>query len=280
MTFLITGITSYIASYVALKLLENGHRVIGISRTPPEIVHSRFQWIEFDLSNGYPKIVWPVDMILHMAAMARLNQSASQYYESNICITHHVESMARRLSPDVIFYTSSMKVYGDIQSSTVCEDTPVINPDLYGISKYFGEKLLEEAGNTLSIRMPNTIAPGSNGWINSIYKKLQTNEPISLINSPYNHTLHPLDIYRFIDTIIQKKLFLTDQYNLCASGLMTSLEVVRHMKHKLGASSAIEWTENKNFHTLSNHKVSQIFTPMTVLETIDLYLQDMGQSGN
>lgn len=275
MTFLITGISSYIAQYIAQNILDNGDSVIGISRTKPSLSHSNFQWIKFDLSKGLPEFKFRIDYIIHMAALARLDKSAVEYFQSNLLLTDYVRQLAQTITPKVLFYTSSIKVYGQIKDKIVDENTPMLNPGLYGMSKSYGEKLLEEACQTISIRMPNTIAQGSYGWIDSIYKKLKNNESIHLKNSLYNHVLHPFDIYQFIHKIIKIKYYKTNQFNICSSDPITSFEVVQLMKKKLKSSSNLHTTDEANFHTLSNKKISGIFKPMSVIDTINLYLKEM-----
>lgn len=275
MRFLITGVSSYIARYIAQNLLDNGDAVIGVSRTDPTINHPHFQWIKADLSRNVPEIETCFDYFIHMAAVARLNRPASEYFEANLLLTDNIRKLALRLKPKAVFFTSSIKVYGQIHYKIVEENSPIYNPDLYGMSKYFCEKLLEEACQTISIRMPGTLAKGSYGWIDNVYQKLIKNEDISLKNSPYNHVIHAVDIYRFILKIIETERFKTDQFNICASGLSTSLEVVRLMKDFLNSDSNISSVEDNGFHVLSNKKISAIFKPMTVLDTIRLYLDEM-----
>ena len=278
MNFLITGISSYIATYTAKTLLNKGHRVIGISRTVPSLLHPDFRWIECDLSKKIINLDTPIDFIVHMAALARLDKTATDYFESNILLTNNIKKMALMIQPKAVFFTSSMKIYGEISCKKVDEQTPIINPDLYGMSKYFGEKLLEQVIPTISIRMPGTIADGSYGWIDNIYKQLRKNNVITLKNSNYNHVIHARDIVFFILKIIELKRFQTNQLNICATGVSTSLEVVQMMKEYLLSSSEIIWSYEDNFHIISNKKISALFQPMSVKETIQLYLDEMNHS--
>lgn len=145
MIFLVTGCSSYIARYVIKKLLANGDKVLGISRTNPNIVHHNFTWFAHDLSKSPYKLdAASADIIIHMAAQSLLNKSATEYLHSNILLTYHVSKMAAELKPKATIYTSSMKVYGDIREKIATEDIDIINPELYGQTKYFGEKILQE----------------------------------------------------------------------------------------------------------------------------------------
>jgi nucleoside-diphosphate-sugar epimerase len=278
MNFLITGCSSYIARYVAEKLLSDGDRIIGISRTDPDIEHENFCWISHDLSKGSCELdTSSVDIIIHMAAQSLLNKSAAEYLSSNILITNHVGNMAKKLQPRAIIYTSSMKIYGEIRTKEATEDIDIINPELYGLTKYFGEKILQEIKPTISLRMPGVVSVGSHGWIDGIYKKLRRNETLSIFNSPYNHVIHALDIYGIIRQICDDEYFKTDSFNVCAGGLSTSLEVVELIKEGLCSESVIDVKEQDSVATyvLSNEKLLNLYKPMDVKDTIGLYIKEM-----
>ena len=278
MIFLITGCSSYIARYVAKKLLSDGDRIFGVSRTDPDIEHENFSWISHDLSKGSCELdTSSVDMIIHMAAQSLLNKSAEEYLNSNILITNHVGNMAKKLQPRAIIYTSSMKVYGDIRAKEATENIDIINPELYGLTKYFGEKILQEVKPTISLRMPGVIGVGSHGWIDGVYKKLRKNESLSIFNSPYNHVIHVLDIYGIIRQICDIEYFKTDSFNVCAGGLSTSLEVVELIKGGLSSESVIDVKEQDSgvTHVLSNKKLLNLYKPMNVKDTIGLYVKEM-----
>jgi nucleoside-diphosphate-sugar epimerase len=212
-----------------------------------------------------------------MAAQSLLNKSAEEYLNSNILITNHVGNMAKKLQPRAIIYTSSMKVYGDIRTKEVTEDIDIINPELYGLTKYFGEKILQETKPTISLRMPGVIGVGSHGWIDGVYKKLKNNETLSIFNSPYNHVIHVLDIYGIVRQICETEYFKTDFFNVCARGLSTSLEVVELIKEGLSSESVIDVKEQDGgvMHVLSNKKLLNLYKPLDVKDTIGLYIKEM-----
>ena len=278
MIFLVTGCSSYIAKYVIKKLLANGDKVLGISRTNPDIVHRNFNWFSHDLSKSPYKLnATSVDIIIHIAAQSLLNKSATEYLQSNILLTYHVSKMASELKPKAVIYTSSMKVYGDIREKIATEDIDIINPELYGQTKYFGEKLLQEAISTISLRMPGVIAVGSHGWINSTYDKLKKNESLVIYNAPYNHVVHAYDIYGIIKQICTIEYYKTDVFNVCASGVTTSLDIVKFMKNEVSSQSPIESEDGKNTitHVISNKKLLRIYNPMDIKDTLSLYIKEM-----
>lgn len=278
MIFLVTGCSSYIAKYFIRKLLSDGDTVFGISRTNPNIVHGNFQWLAHDLSKSPYKLDRaPVDIIIHMAAQSLLNKPAAEYLHANILLTYHVSKMAAAVQPEAVIYASSMKVYGEIREKVATENTDVINPELYGQSKYFGEKLLQETVPTISLRMPGVIAVGSHGWIDSIYTKLKKNEPLIIYNAPYNHVVHAFDIYGIIRQVATTGYYRNDAFNVCARGITTSQDIVESMKNKLSSQSSLEIKEQGNAvaHVISNKKLLNIYHPMDVKDSLALYLREM-----
>lgn len=276
MKILITGSSSYIAKYVIDRFLDEGYEIIGISRTDNGIRHENFKQILFDLSTGIPKIEEKIYAVVHMAAQSLLDKKASEYFYSNLAITENVRKLCETISPEVVFYTSSYKVYGEIQDGVLTEESPIINPCLYGITKYYGEKLLEESVPTISFRLPGVLAKGSHGWIDKVHNSLLRNEQIKIINSRYNHLIHALDIFRAIKTIIESKNYTSTCYNASISDIATSLDVVMYLKNRISSSSEIQVFENRlnGGFIFSNKKIEKIVKPMSLIEALDIYLSE------
>lgn len=278
MTFLVTGCSSYIAKYVIKKLLADGDKVFGISRTNPNITHSNFRWLVYDLSKSPCKLdTASVDIIIHMAAQSLLNKPAAEYLHANILLTYHVSKMAAELKPKAVIFTSSMKVYGEIREKEATENIDIINPELYGQTKYFGEKLLQETVPTISLRMPGVIAVGSHGWIDSVYHKLKKNESLIIYNAPYNHVVHACDIYGIIRQICTVGYYKNDAFNVCANGVTTSLEIMEFIKNAVSSRSPVELKDPRNAitHLISNKKLLTIYNPMDVKDSLKLYVKEM-----
>ncbi|MBI0297267.1 SDR family oxidoreductase [Streptomyces sp. PRKS01-29] len=72
----VTGVSSGIGAAIAARLLDEGWRITGISRTAPAHTHTRLRWIPADLSRpeGLPEVLAPVsgvDAIVHAAGVQR-----------------------------------------------------------------------------------------------------------------------------------------------------------------------------------------------------------------
>ena len=56
MSFLVTGSSSYVGKYIINHLLLRNYKVIGTSRTNPNISNKNFIWIKHNLNHSSFKI--------------------------------------------------------------------------------------------------------------------------------------------------------------------------------------------------------------------------------
>ena len=280
MKLLVTGCSSYIGSYVVKNLLKSGHSVVGISRKDPNIKHDDFIWIEHDLTKESDDLdIKSADIMIHFAAQAWPGKPAMEYVQSNVVLTRNVVNLATRLMPKLIMYSSSINVYGQVKDRELTEKTVILNPCVYGLTKYLGEQLIMESGIPYFImRLPGVIGIGSHGWINNVFHKLSRNDKLTVKDNPYNNLIHVKDIFDLINQYLEKEINSNFIGNICCDGISNSLHVVYRMKDFLKSKSIIKHENNENYFTISNQKLKKIYTPMSVLESIELYLNEMKES--
>ena len=70
MTIAITGVSGFIGSELALYFLKNDVKVIGLCRSKPEISHSDFSFLKYDMNNFSEfEMLSEADVIIHCAFM-------------------------------------------------------------------------------------------------------------------------------------------------------------------------------------------------------------------
>lgn len=157
MLFLVTGVAGFIGSRVALRLLEGGHRVVGVDNLNPYYDvglkqrrlafldgHTRFRFEVLDIADHAALMALPerdeVDRVIHLAAQAGVRYSIEDpfaYASANL--TGHLSVLefcrhARNLS--LLAYASSSSVYGDSTPAPFREDAAVDAPvSLYAATK-------------------------------------------------------------------------------------------------------------------------------------------------
>lgn len=160
-TILITGGAGYIGSHVALKLREQGERVVVLD----------------DLSRGFRRAVLDVplvvaaagnrdpvlgtlrahevDTVMHFAAATIVPESVGEplrYYRNNTCSTRTLLECCLEAGVRHFVFSSTAAVYGIPADGVAAEDssTQPINP--YGTSKLMSEWMLRDVAAASSLR--------------------------------------------------------------------------------------------------------------------------------
>ncbi len=152
-TALITGVTGQDGSYLAELLLDEGYRVVGMTRRTSTDVHERIRHlaerIEFysgDLldQSSITAIVADVQPteIYNLAAQSFVPASFSQPVLTGeftaLGVTRVLEAV-RSVDPSIRFYqASSSEMFGKVQDVPQNEDTPYYPRSPYGVAKLYG----------------------------------------------------------------------------------------------------------------------------------------------
>ena len=170
MKCLVTGAAGFIGSHLCERLLRDGYDVAGIDAFipyyPREIkegnlatarLNPRFLFHEVDLRRDrLEPIVEGVDVIFHLAAMAGLPKSWTQFdlYEScNVAGTQRLVDAASHAGVQRFVCASTSSVYGRYANGDETLPTRPISP--YGVTKLAAEQLCrayaEEKGLPLAV---------------------------------------------------------------------------------------------------------------------------------
>ena len=152
-TALITGITGQDGSYLAELLLEEGYRVVGMTRRTSTDVHERIQHIFDDIEfvsgdlldqTSMTTIVETVrpDEVYNLAAQSFVPASWSQPVLTGeftaLGVTRVLEAI-RATNPKIRFYqASSSEMFGKVQAVPQNESTPFYPRSPYGVAKVYG----------------------------------------------------------------------------------------------------------------------------------------------
>jgi GDPmannose 4,6-dehydratase len=151
-TALITGITGQDGSYLAEHLLDEGYRVVGMTRRASTVTHERIEHLIDDLElvqgdlldqNSLAEALRSVrpDEVYNLAAQSFVPTSWNQPVLTGeftaLGVTRLLEAI-RQVEPGIRFYqASSSEMFGKVRESPQSETTPFYPRSPYGVAKVY-----------------------------------------------------------------------------------------------------------------------------------------------
>ncbi|MHC5060113.1 MAG: NAD-dependent epimerase/dehydratase family protein [Planctomycetota bacterium] len=287
MNILLTGITGFVGRYLLDYFVKQGHAVVGVGRNAAALA---------ELGNKYGDSITPiradlsreldydgsVDVVIHTAAQSPYNCShISQYIDSNVKAASNIAQFARKRMAKGIVYFSSISIYGRVNVPVVDENTDIVNPDIYGMTKYLGEKILAESAKivpVVALRLPGILGKGDHdSWLSAVLEKAISNEDIEIFNpqASFNNGVCPVQLADLIEMIICKDIQGFEAVTLGASEPVSVYDAVYQIITEVGSKSRIiEKSSNANSFTISIHKAKRKynFAPYSTQELIKRYV--------
>ena len=162
MRAVVTGCAGFIGSHLCERLLDEGHRVVGIDVLTPYydprdkldnlaglLREPRFELVRTDIMDApLAEIFADRPAIFHLAAQAGVRASFgdgfSQYMHDNVLATQRLLEAALDAGCARVVYASSSSVYGDAEEYPVQEDRTRTRPlSPYGVAKRTCEEIAE-----------------------------------------------------------------------------------------------------------------------------------------
>jgi UDP-glucuronate 4-epimerase len=156
---LVTGCAGFLGSHLSERLIELGHRVLGVDcftdfygRDLKERnlgalrAESAFEFRELDLStDDLAGLLDGVDGVFHLAAQAGVRGSFGDgfqtYLRHNVSATQRLLEAAVQASPRTFTYASSSSVYGNAPAYPTTEETWRRPVSPYGLTKVATEEI-------------------------------------------------------------------------------------------------------------------------------------------
>ena len=263
MRILITGANGFAGKYLVSFFSKLGHEVFGTYRgavVPPFSSNSQITWVKVDLGKDLIDLP-PVDVVIHTASVheySRKSPNCFEYVNSNVQSTVMLAEFAKRSSVNLFIYLSSISVHGKVTTPVLSEETPLFQPDIYGISKYMSERILEKYKQvfpTVVLRLPGLIGPKyeqSRPWIATVLQKALKHQTIYIFNknSLFNNVTDVNDLGRVISVLIDQDLSEYEVLNLATSKPIKIIQVVKQIIYNCHSKALIveKNTSKKSFH--------------------------------
>jgi len=246
----------------------------GIEGNIGKIFNKNYDFIKYDDDSKVN-----ADIFLHLASK-RFGEYG-EYINSNILyLSECIEYCKKNKIQNFIFF-SAMSIYGNLNQENITENTKFDNPDTYGVSKLFGEKMLEESDlNILIIRTPMVLTQNKEiGILNRIRKELQLHNDIKVTNynKKFNNFIHADDLLKFILQYNFDKKF--EIINFAVEQTKTLYEITLYMKRYLNSNSNIIKDDTKmNFFNIETSKYNSYnIKPMNTNQTLKRWLDEFNK---
>ncbi len=244
MHVLLTGASSFVGRHITEHLLRAGLQVTATYRTNHPVLErlrsfeAALRLLRLDIADqqAFEALPRSIDAVVHVAAISMATGiSADEMIRCNVIGTRNVLRYALAAGAAKIIYTSSLSVHGRVAVPVVDENTPVVEADLYGTSKYFGERLLATSADRLpciAIRLPGVLGRGAHrAWIPSLLERIRGGKEITLYNphAPFNNAAHVDDLGRFCIGLLARRWAGFSAVPVAAAGMMTIREVAERL---------------------------------------------------
>jgi nucleoside-diphosphate-sugar epimerase len=206
---LVTGATGFVGSHLAERLVTDGARVRVLVRDPYKLINSlrdRVEVVTGDLlqPDCFVSATRGVDTVFHVAAWLGVPHRVEAAHAINVTATRQLAEAARSNSARRFVYTSSIAVYGPVQSGVIDETQPHWPVYTYGETKSLGERAAlatqsDRFGVTI-IRPAMVYGARGSSWTTLPVKLAQRRLP-SLIGGGYGLS-HPVYVENLIDAYL------------------------------------------------------------------------------
>lgn len=193
-TYLVTGGSGFFGTVLKRRLLADGHSVVNVDLHKDEDHHPNLQSFQADISEegamGQIFSRGKIDGVFHIAAMlAHAVESKQRLLNSNVRGTQVVAELARKHQVRNLVFTSSNCLWGNVFARPITESDTPAPVELYGFSKWEGEKILsryESDLNIVTVRCPTIIDSGRLGLLAILFEFIKEGRRVWTVGNGQN----------------------------------------------------------------------------------------------
>ena len=206
----VTGAVGFVGSALCHQLLEDGCEVVGVVRSPDQVVHLKsdvFPVIAGDLGHQKSTSAYltGADVVVHLAARVHVLKDISMdplsaFRLANVAATEHLAKQAASSGCRRLVYVSSIKVNGESTAQGMAfTERDVSNPqDSYAISKSEAElavrRISQATGMEIVVlRPPLVYGPGVKGNFLTMLSAIKRGVPLPFLGVVNRRSLISVD---------------------------------------------------------------------------------------
>lgn len=162
---LLTGISGYIGSHTAIKLIESNLNIVGIdnfSNSSKEsinrvnqITNKKIDVEQIDLldNSNLNKLFskYDIEAVIHFAGLKAVGESVEnplEYYNNNVTGTLNLLNVMKKNNVKNLVFSSSATVYGDPEIVPIDENAILHTTNPYGTTKLMIEEILKDLSHS------------------------------------------------------------------------------------------------------------------------------------
>jgi UDP-glucose 4-epimerase len=294
MHVLLTGASSFLGRHLAEHLLLAGLSVTATYRTRNVAIEHLSSFVEGDALNlvqldladyrGFSRLPPTIDVVMHVAGASILpGISTEEMLACNVTGTSNVVRYALAAGARRMIYASTLSVHGKIDVPVVDEHTPIVEPDVYGASKYLGERLLAAVAGRLAsvaVRLPGVLGRGAHrAWLPSLVERIRAGRSVVIFNpdAAFNNAAHIDDLVRFFGGLTDLNWQGFHAFPVAAAGTTTIRQIVDQVISAIGKeiNVTIQPVGQPSFTVLSDCAIHSFgYQPTEISVMIDRYIKE------
>lgn len=244
---LLTGGAGFFGEILKKNILALGWHVVSIDLQKDDCTHQNFRAIQGDIRNkallNQLCTEHKFDVIFHVAAiLAHAVKDKNFLWTSNVDGTRNVAEVAKAHGIKKIVYTSSNCLWGQGMGRPVKEDDPPNPVEIYGKSKWEGEKILSAFTpdvDSVIFRCPTIIDSGRLGLLAILFEFIDEGRKVWVVGGGRN-------LYQFIyaedlaDAFIKAASYPgSDTFNIGSDNVQTFRQVYEEVVRRAGTGARV-----------------------------------------
>ena len=235
--------------------LSKKHKILATYRNNKKNLfkNNNIKWIKCDFKNKI-NIKFKPEFIINCLATHTFSskQNFIEYYNSHILSVFNLIEFSKKNLVKKIINFSSMNVYGKVTTGLVTEKEQPNNPNMVGITKFIGEKILKNTYlDIVNLRLPGILCIKNTKEypiISRFIETLKKNNKITIYNKDalFNNVIDTFELSKLIERIFVKKKLKYKTFNVAASKPIKLNKVISLLNKKIKSKSKIVYLTKKN----------------------------------